>query len=197
MGLSAAAIVGIVSVVLGTLGELNNVVGTEISGKNADVIATAYDKALDYYNRLQNGYNVKISEISNLINDLRSAQMGMTGTPRALVSAAIERANRKLSLATQKSSDVTNTINKVGNEKMLKMQNESAHSQTALFRKKRNSGNVAEDLMSDEAKQGLSSHYNPGDIATTVNNSLINAGANSSSSSSNTQNNQNGGKPNV
>lgn len=197
MGLSAAAIVGIVSTVLGTLGELNTVVGTEISGKNADVIATAYDKALDYYNRLQNGYNVKISEISNLINDLRSAQMGMTGTPRALISAAIERANKRLNLATEKSSDLTSTINKVNNEKVLKMQNESAHSLTALFRKRRDPGNVASDLMSDDAKQGLSAHYNPGDIATTVNNSLINAGVSNDGSSVGTQNNQNGGKTNV
>lgn len=195
MGLSAAAIVGIVSVVLGTLGELNNVVGTEISAKNADAISAVYDKALDYYNRLQNGYNVKISELNNLINDLRSAQMGMTGTPRALVSAAIERATRKVNAATAKSGDVANAINKVTNEKILKTQNEAAHSQTALFRKRRDAGNVAEDLMSDEAKQGLIHQADGTDITKAVNNSLINAGVGSGSSSN--QTNQNGGKQNV
>lgn len=197
MAVTAAAVVGALSIALGTLSELNSMIGTEISGKNADTIATLYDQAIDYYNKLQNGYNVKISSINNLINDLRSAQMGMTGTPRALVSAAIERANRKLNKATEKSIEASNVVNRVNNEKVAKLQNESAHSLTALFRKQRNAGNVAGDLMSDEALQGLIAHEKGTDVTATVNNSLINAGAMSSSETNNARNNQNGGKPNV
>lgn len=197
MAISAATIVAIVSVLLGSLTEVNNMIGTEISGKNADAIATAYDKAIDYYNKLQNGYNVKIGEINNLINDLRSAQMGMTGTPRALISAAIERANRKVNAATVKSNEVNNAINRLSNEKVLKLQNEAAHGQTALFRKRRNSGNVAGDLMSEEAMQGLIAQEEGKDVTATVNNSLINAGVSTASSNTSTHNDQNGGKQNV
>ena len=197
MAVTAAAIVGAISIALGTLSELNTMIGTEISGKNADTIAALYDQAIDYYNKLQNGYNVKISSINNLINDLRSAQMGMTGTPRALVSAAIERANRTLNEATRQNIEASNAVNRVNNEKVAKLQNESAHSLTALFRKRRNSGNVAGDLMSDEAMKGLVANEKGTDVTATVNNSLINAGAISGSETNSAQDNQNGGKPNV
>lgn len=197
MAITAAAVIGAVSIALGTLSELNNMLGTEISGKNADTIAALYDQAIDYYNKLQNGYNVKISSINNLINDLRNAQMGMTGTPRALISAAIERANRQLNKANEKSIEVSNTVGRMNNEKMAKLQNESAHSLTALFRKQRNAGNVAGDLMSDEALQGLVAHEKRADVTETVNNSLINAGVTGSGVTDSAQNNQNGGKQNV
>lgn len=189
----------VISIVMSALGGASNILNTEKSGRNADTISALYDKALDYYNRVQNGYNVKVSELTNMLNDLRNAQMSMTGTPRALVTAAIDKATKKLNMAQELSTNAANKINSIYNEKATKLQNEAAHISTAMFRKERNAGNVTGDLMSDDAMEGLIAAEQGRDVTKEINSNLINAGADTSFSSQpkNINNNIQGGTANV
>lgn len=159
-------IMAIASIVMSAVTAATQYAGSEKTAKNSTRINAVYDKAIQYYDNAVQGHTVTANELTNLINQLQSVQMLMTGKPRAIVSNALQKAQRQLSGTQRKITQATRDMNTVQNEKYRKAENENAHAASALFRKERSEENIRDELMGPEAKKAID--------AVRANSSLIN-----------------------
>lgn len=153
--MTAAAIIAVLGAIATGLSQYLNLDSAEKSANNVDKISALYDEVIAYYNKVSNGYQMRTTQIQNLINDLQSARYSMSGLPRSILTRALNKANKQMQDAIGKQNEASRKVMKMQDEKASKIQNEMGHAQTATFRKDRTEQNIKTDLMSEDARKAL------------------------------------------